>query len=553
MPEPAADISSTGERAPAAFRRRSGLRQVSDSLVCLAVAVVLFRTFLVEGYMISTGSMAPALLGYHKQVVCPACGHAFAYGIAYDSDTGRVVDGSAPGEPQVPQLVTCPNCGQQEIDVADVPPNQGDQLLVHKDVYAFEPPRRWEVAVFRNPYKLTQAYVKRVVGLPSETVRIDGGEVFIDGKLARKSLDEQRATRVLVYDHDHEPRDADWQPRWIAERDGWRRDGQAFVFRSLAAGHTSNAPEPLSWLTYRHWSRSGGWHETSVTLPATVRDFAVPEVWLPVQYEADTRRLSCAGVLSETGRDRLLELNDDPDYRSAIQRLYARAHLSPVTDNCGYNHGPAGAGHVAVRDLTIAAEVRIEAGDGEFALEMTDGDGVYQFTIDVAAGEMRLGPAGERPPVHKVPLPDGLTGCEVLVEMSIADRQVIVALDSEPIFPPWLIGPPPEDAHPPRKPVRLGARGLRVRVDHLRLYRDVYYTETESGPCQLGPNEYYVLGDNSPVSHDSRRWPQPAVHASLLLGKPFVVHLPSRQAKVTVGSMTRYIRIPDLPRIRYIR
>ena len=36
--------------------------------------------------MISTGSMAPALLGYHKRVVCPSCRSEFAFGVAYDTD-----------------------------------------------------------------------------------------------------------------------------------------------------------------------------------------------------------------------------------------------------------------------------------------------------------------------------------------------------------------------------------------------------------------------------------------------------------------------------------
>ena len=48
-----------------------GARAAIDGLACLALAVLMLRTFLVEGYMISTGSMAPALYGYHKRVVCP--------------------------------------------------------------------------------------------------------------------------------------------------------------------------------------------------------------------------------------------------------------------------------------------------------------------------------------------------------------------------------------------------------------------------------------------------------------------------------------------------
>jgi signal peptidase I len=45
----------------------------------------------------------------------------------------------------------------------------------------------------------------------------------------------------------------------------------------------------------------------------------------------------------------------------------------------------------------------------------------------------------------------------------------------------------------------------------------------------LGPDQYFVLGDNSPNSHDSRFWPDGGVvPAKNVLGKPFVVHMPGR-------------------------
>ena len=53
-------------------------------MLCLYIAVILFRTFELEGYIISTGSMAPSLLGFHKRVVCPSCGYHFPFGIAVD-------------------------------------------------------------------------------------------------------------------------------------------------------------------------------------------------------------------------------------------------------------------------------------------------------------------------------------------------------------------------------------------------------------------------------------------------------------------------------------
>ncbi|MGE3315589.1 MAG: signal peptidase I, partial [Planctomycetaceae bacterium] len=172
-----------------------------EALVCLALAVMLFRTFEVEGYMISTGSMAPSLLGFHKRAVCPACGSLFAYGIPYelpshahlaeDDDTlrnGRATlarAGSSDHANEPRQLVCCPNCGLDAIDLADVPRNQGDQLLVNKSAYDFRSPDRWDVIVFRNPYRPSQAYVKRAIGLPGERVQIIDGDIYINGEICR--------------------------------------------------------------------------------------------------------------------------------------------------------------------------------------------------------------------------------------------------------------------------------------------------------------------------------------------------------------------------------
>ena len=75
-------------------------------------------------------------------------------------------------------------------------------------VYDFRRPKRWEVAVFHFPGEPSQAYVKRVVGLPGESIRIVGGDIFVDGKIVRKSLSEIRAMRMLVHDSRFEPRDA---------------------------------------------------------------------------------------------------------------------------------------------------------------------------------------------------------------------------------------------------------------------------------------------------------------------------------------------------------
>jgi hypothetical protein len=97
-----------------------------------------------------------------------------------------------------------------------------------------------------------------------------------------------------------------------------------------------------------------------------------------------------------------------------------------------------------------------------------------------------------------------------------------------------------------------------VSVDSLKLYRDVYYTPGGSrngvnAPFSIGPDEYFFLGDNSPVSLDSRGWLQATVSSRMLLGKPFLVHLPSRPGRFRIGDYVGHIRVPDISRIRYIR
>jgi len=58
----------------------------------------------------------------------------------------------------------------------------GDYLLVNKLVYLFRPIRRGDIIVFKFPQDETRDFIKRVVGLPGETLEIRDRQVFIDGK-----------------------------------------------------------------------------------------------------------------------------------------------------------------------------------------------------------------------------------------------------------------------------------------------------------------------------------------------------------------------------------
>jgi len=54
-----------------------------------------------------------------------------------------------------------------------------DYMLVDKLCYSFHPPRRGDIVILFYPEHTENTYVKRVMGLPGETIRIEGGIVYI--------------------------------------------------------------------------------------------------------------------------------------------------------------------------------------------------------------------------------------------------------------------------------------------------------------------------------------------------------------------------------------
>ena len=64
--------------------------------------------------------------------------------------------------------------------------HNNDRVLVDKLLYKIEGPRTGEVIVFRSPVVTSEDWIKRVIGLPGETVKIVGGQVYINGHLYKE-------------------------------------------------------------------------------------------------------------------------------------------------------------------------------------------------------------------------------------------------------------------------------------------------------------------------------------------------------------------------------
>ena len=184
--------------------RTGANREMVEAFVVAFMLALLFRAFIAEAFVIPTGSMAPTLMGAHKDVFCDRCNQNFPVGASHERTTGI--------QPQVVVAGTCPNC--RHLNSFDLTKSEnttfnGDRILVSKFAYTLADPERFDVIVFKFPGNPKQNYIKRLVGLPNEVLTIHEGDIFtkhIDSdegeksEIIRKPADKLLAMRHHVYD-----------------------------------------------------------------------------------------------------------------------------------------------------------------------------------------------------------------------------------------------------------------------------------------------------------------------------------------------------------------
>lgn len=97
-------LRSSDKPVPAAARPldNDGMREIVETVVFVVVLVLLLKTFLVEAFVIPTGSMADTLFGYHREISCDKCGYKFVVNCSTEAEPGagkeseRVVGGICP-------------------------------------------------------------------------------------------------------------------------------------------------------------------------------------------------------------------------------------------------------------------------------------------------------------------------------------------------------------------------------------------------------------------------------------------------------------------------
>src|SRR5437867_12328028 len=108
-PKPSAPSSPSAPGAPLPATKESSVKETLESILAAFTLAFIFRAFVVEAFVIPTGSMAPTLLGAHMRFRCPDCGYRFDANYSPSSAGGEDLIIPARSEKTYTR-VYCPNC-----------------------------------------------------------------------------------------------------------------------------------------------------------------------------------------------------------------------------------------------------------------------------------------------------------------------------------------------------------------------------------------------------------------------------------------------------------
>lgn len=642
--EASADAKATGGQA---------IRETVESLVIAFVLAFLFRTFQAEAFVIPTGSMAPTLMGQHKDVDCVECGQRFKVNASNESpdnypiyaakariqNAANQYRGTRRERQRIPGTVAglrhqidtvggvCPTCRhtmalqsdlpQQVLksrrDVSDHSTYSGDRILVNKYAYSFAEPERWDVVVFKYPGNATTNYIKRLVGLPNEELRIRNGDLFVrpaestqTHRIARKSAGKALAVRQLVHDTHRDSAKlhaAGWPLRWQGD---WQlqTDVSGESLQQTYSMEAESADRP-AWLRYRH------------TPPSN-------DVWSAIRGVQGEARV----IAEDQAKPELI--TDFNAYNTEIERVDVTFARSPDEIPAS----PISLGLHWVGDLMLEAEIEVQSNGGELLLDLVEAGWHHRCVVDLATGTAKLmllpfeseEPANDYQPTATTSIRG--PGSYRIALANIDDQMLLwvngnaVEFDSSTEYPDRGIATDRTTELPQTSasdagdlaPVGIGVRGATVAAKRLQVWRDIYYiadsylrqTPSENGrPVvtdldvdrnlnasiggargkiweiarnrELWPilanryvedfstaeDQFFVMGDNSAASLDCRLWKGgngkdggspggPYLERSLLIGKAVCVYWPHSWNRIP-GTPIPFPLFPNVGDMRIVR
>lgn len=94
----------------------------------------------------------------------------------------------------------------QEVSGHSMEPNfrNGDYILTNKLIYKMKDPQRGDIVIFKSPKNKDIDYIKRVIGLPGETVLLKNQHFYINGKLLEERYDYNKPVYGESFMHEGE-------------------------------------------------------------------------------------------------------------------------------------------------------------------------------------------------------------------------------------------------------------------------------------------------------------------------------------------------------------
>ena len=376
-------------------------------------------------------SMAPLLCGAHLSQRCPQCDYAFNCRTGQDLTT-----------------IQCGHCGSQFAPQGKTRPVDRVQVMPG------QMPQRWDIIAFEHN---RSTMIKRVVGLPEETVSIADGNILIDQTVAVKPDAISAQTQRLVFDsHLRHAATPNGPAQYDFSLNHWKNDNGTIVHRPRETSH-----QRYDWIQYRHQRNYP--HSKNA---ADVNE-ATATLWPPIQ-DNNSFNQNVGRKLNEV-HELTIQLDLKMRYGSVLQIQKSR---------------PQG---------TYLLTLRVDPSSPQYQITFSDGQ-----PLTTTVGTLKT--AGERPFV-------------LSLSFSNIDGRIKVAVDGEVIIDQrdrifeTMIQPKTQNAK-----LKFGFSDASWGgVARCRIWRDIHYFAESAPPkfelpLTMGQGEYFVLGDNVAVSRDSRHF-----------------------------------------------
>ncbi len=347
----------------------------------------------------------------------------------------------------------------------------GDRILVDKGRWLRHEPDRWEPTVFQYPLNRTKNFIKRMVGMPGETMKIEDGDIWTSRddapfQIERKPEGPQEALFFPYYPEPVEDRGF-FADRRNWEGLGWEIDERAGRFAVDASGNVA-----LRFLAdvvqYRSEGISG-----DARLPESKEGYEAAGD-LRVRFDLDVERAGTLVIeLTEHGLARRLVLAPEGS-RATVALADGTEQSFPV----GLRLAAGMELSVSFANVDDALLVRI-GGDADVGE-------AFHFS---SAGDVERRSADE----ERVETAD--QDAARLERDGDAEKAARVRTEAEALRRKLAAG---------RYRVTFDATGLKATLTRIRIDRDVHYTQEAEWEIPAG--HYFMLGDNTNASKDSRRW-----------------------------------------------